>query len=354
MINSISSRNFIQLHTSRDVLATIPQLLGYRPANSLILLTTHPGAGTSTLRLNLPDSNADARAVNHFTATVARMARRIPGVRSSILAVFTNEPWTDHPPLAAVVDAVADRLRGNDLIVTDTLAHTPTGWGQYARPRVKHALALLEHPVAGDDDAPRAASSLAELAAIPSASNAERREFSRAIAERHGRTLLRDVGRPVDVAGLTEEALTAGHPTASELGGLFSLVIADETSRDEVIATLAWGADRGRQMARASAIDLVLFGQGATVRPDPARIRDAIALITRVVALTVDPHHRAVALTLLAWLHWSQGAGSIASLLLDHADHYDPHYTLAGKLASAVDRGRLPNWVFDEPPEVRP
>ncbi|MDO9398693.1 MAG: DUF4192 family protein, partial [Herbiconiux sp.] len=78
--------------------------------------------------------------------------------------------------------------------------------------------------------------------------------------------------------------------------------------------------------------------------PNPQRVRCAIELLRRVVACAPDPI-TAPALTVLAWLEWSRGRGSVAGHYLDAAVAIDPHYRLAHLFGTLLGRGCIPEWL---------
>jgi hypothetical protein len=84
-------------------------------------------------------------------------------------------------------------------------------------------------------------------------------------------------------------------------------------------------------------------------RPDPERIERAIELL-RSTAAHLPERHRAPLLTMLGWLHWALGRGSVAGRFVDAARRIDPRYGLAELLARMLGAGMLPEWAYRADP----
>jgi hypothetical protein len=91
------------------------------------------------------------------------------------------------------------------------------------------------------------------------------------------------------------------------------------------------------------------FCGGDMPRPDPDRVERGIEVL-RLTAAHLPERHRAPLLTMLAWLHWSLGRGSVAGRLVDAALAIDPGYGLAGLLARMLGAGMLPEWAYRAEP----
>jgi len=131
--------------------------------------------------------------------------------------------------------------------------------------------------------------------------------------------------------------------------------------RDAGLFTWAWNGERDLELLdEAERIDageigpgddtiaLDLMGLGDAEPPDRARIARAVALMSRVAALAPEDIAH-VPLTVLAWLHWSQGRGSVAGRLVDRARELDPSYGLAELLQTVLRQGHLPAWAYAMP-----
>jgi hypothetical protein len=95
---------------------------------------------------------------------------------------------------------------------------------------------------------------------------------------------------------------------------------------------------------RASQLTDKLLGESGE-RPDVDRIYRAIELIAHVTSHASE-QYRPAPLTMLAWLFWCLGLGSVAGRHLDDALRIAPEYGMARLLADFVSAGRLPRWVL--------
>ena len=86
-------------------------------------------------------------------------------------------------------------------------------------------------------------------------------------------------------------------------------------------------------------------------RPDPQRIRRALAVL-RYSAARLPQSPNPPLLTMIGWLYWALGAGSIAARWVKKAQAIDPDFGLADLLGTMLSTGHLPDWAFDVPPEA--
>lgn len=359
----------IHLRTPRDVLATVPRLLGYRPRESLVLLNLHDGNRTSIMRLDLPRpgagdaaSGADMTAetdAGRFSAIVVNMLRKVPGVRKTIIVAYTDEPFAagGDVPRATLVRPLIHRLVESDLDVHDALCVASDAWGAYdgGEAGMAHRLDDLDEAAPGAQACAEAAATVDELAVLPEVGPLARRAFDEAL-DRSLRAHEPDAVEAAEAA-LALDAETAG---SDALAAVLAPLL-DAESRDVMLFTWAWGPARGAELADEieridageigpgdDSIALDLLGMGAAPHPDPERIARAITLMMRLTALAADDIAH-VGLTVLGWLHWSRGRGSIAARFVDRARALDPGYGLADLLQTALGRGLLANWMYAEP-----
>jgi hypothetical protein len=135
-------------------------------------------------------------------------------------------------------------------------------------------------------------------------------------------------------AGESAAELNAHYARRSRATGLTM----DEIASNEIESG---GSKRAGQLT-----DKLLGEQGE--RPDLDRIHRAIQVISHVTSHASEPY-RPAALTMLAWLFWCLGLGSVAGRHLDDALRIAPDYGMARLLTSVISGGRLPRWVFPVP-----
>lgn len=358
-----STTPVIRLRSQRDVLATIPRLLGYRPRNSIVFLALHDENGVSTMRVDLPAPSSAGDEKRAITSIVGTLCR-VPGVQVVLLAVYSDDPADVAGPRARLVTELVRRVELCGFCVHDSLFVASDGWGSYAAGRRDpRPLDVLDTPAEGDVVTTEPLASVDHLAAVAPAPVAERRAFSmaleRVVAERLAE-------REVESAVALADAALHWPLHALDLVpyAILGSALTDPDLRDEMIFTWAWGVDRGSQVAATAhgadgirgpravddglAMDLVGLGDGA--RPDGARVARVEALLARLAALAADePVVLVPALTVLAWMQWARGASSLAGRSLERAAALDPRYGLAELLAGLLAKGLLPNWAFERP-----
>ncbi|WP_162138925.1 DUF4192 family protein [Gryllotalpicola ginsengisoli] len=349
----------IRLRSPRDVLATVPRLLGYRPRRSIVFLNLHDRAGVSTMRIDLPEPSAEL-VERRFITSIVGMLCKVPDIRQLIVVVYADGCFAagGDVPRASFVRPLIQRLLRAGFEVHDALCVADDGWGAYDGHDAGevHPLDELEQPAPGDDGTAPVADGVDDLTRLPPVGELARRGFVTSL-ERAMRE--REVFRPVEEA---EEALAFDPSRASsdELAGLLTLLLWPEF-RDAVLYTWAWGSERGFELLDVAdriaegeigpgddTIALDLMGLRPTDRPDEQRIGRAIRLVSRLAALAPAAVAH-VPLTVLAWLHWSQGRGSVAGRFVDAAREHDPSYGLAELLQTVLAQGMLPEWAYLRP-----
>jgi hypothetical protein len=349
----------IRLRSSRDVVAAVPRLLGYRPRRSIVFLNTHDGGRVSTFRIDLPEP-APPKAEKKFITSLVGLLCKVPDVRRVLIVVFADGPFDagGDVPRASLVRPLIARLLGSGFTVHDAVCVADDAWGAYDGhdAGIPHRLDELEEAPLGAEDCAPPADDVDRLAELPPAGDLARRAFDAAL-DRALRNPL--VVRPVYAAeGVI--ALEAATASSDDLAAIMPALLFPEL-RDAVLFTWAWGAERGLELLdEADRIEagevgpgddtlaLDLMGLGEAEPPDRARIAQAIAVMSRVAALAPDDVAH-VPLTVLAWLHWSQGRGSIAGRFVDRARELDPSYGLAELLQLVLGQGHLPAWAYVMP-----
>ncbi|WP_236863083.1 DUF4192 family protein [Brevibacterium daeguense] len=79
-------------------------------------------------------------------------------------------------------------------------------------------------------------------------------------------------------------------------------------------------------------------------RPDFALTGFSVAYLSRLVSV-VSIRHRAAVLAILAWMEWSRARNSFAAHYASCALELDPDYTLAQLMSAAVAQGMPPAWM---------
>jgi len=359
MTQTASPDKPIRLRSSRDVAAAVPRLLGYRPHRSIVFINTHDDGRVSTMRVDLPEA-APPTAEKRFITSLVGMLCKVPEVRRMLIVVYADRPFDDggDVPGASLVRPLVRRLLDSGFVVHDALCVAADAWGAYDGhdAGIPHALDELDAAPLGAEDTGEPAAAVEALAELPAVGYLARRAFDAALdrAIRASEYL-----RPVLAA---EAALALDPDTADsdELAAVMPVLLCPEL-RDAALFTWAWGVERGLDLLDEAeriadgeigpgddSIALDLMGLGEAEPPDRERVARAVALMSRIAALAPEDVAHAP-LTVLAWLHWSQGRGSVAGCFVDRARELDPSYGLAELLQTVLRQGHLPNWAYVMP-----
>ncbi|GAA0314288.1 hypothetical protein GCM10010151_00460 [Actinoallomurus spadix] len=318
----------MRLRSPADVVAAIPYLVGFHPADSVVVLCCGGADGAYAIRLDLTASDA---LLDHVTELITRRrpadviltgygpgARVTPvvervgdrltrdGVRlREVLRVEDGRYWsylcTDPaccPPEGTFVD-----VRGS------AVAAAAIAGGLVALPD-REELARMIAPMGGE--AMRQATERAERR-LTSWADVPRDGVARADATR-GRMARRVAEEGVRLVRLLiERARAGGDPPTDEEVAWLGVLLVNLRVRDE-----AW------------------------VRIDDGEIGAHIRLWRDVMRRVAEPYLPGPA-CLLAFAAWRAGEGALANLALDRALAADPHYSMARLLHELFVSG-LPPW----------
>jgi hypothetical protein len=304
------------------ILQAVPYLLGFHPAESLVLIGLDDRAVRVTARLDL--SEADVPSVRH---TVLRLADAAPQI---IAAVYTGEApdRSGFLPHGGVVAAVADAVARAGCVLADALlVHAERYWsflcddpgccppeGNPFDPRSSAfaAAATVAGLVALPDRAameqvldPEPAASREAL--WPALAEAERAVDELRAAGRAAR-YVRSVKRAVFAAARDADGVAVPVPSGDEQLVRFGVALRERPVREPV-----WLAvDHGRLDGRALWLDL------ARRLPAP---------------------YDAAPLFLYGWAAWREGNGALARTAAERAVASDPGLTAADLLLAALRHG---------------
>ncbi|SDS37172.1 DUF4192 family protein [Microterricola viridarii] len=366
----------ITAHEPQEFLAIVPELAGFRPVQSMVLVAFRGSRSCGALRVDLPPAGpVDADTVNAMASSLIGMLCKIPEVDAVVPVAYTAARFGagSIPPHGELMNALIFHAGQSGFRVRDALCVAADGWASYfdtAVPRGGRALELIAdarppgagRPAALDDQhGPALDESSADLAT--------RQRIGRLLAR--FREMASDpaaLGVPsaeldvlLGVPAIVESSL-AGQP--GELSDLHAAALLftmqSPPSRDVLLLQFAFGAGAGlaaeRENERFAAGEpgageqsaRLLWGEGP--RPDPERVEAAIALLLELVARS-PRSRKPPPLTLLAWLNWALGRSSRAGVLLGMALGIDPGYGLAGLLDAMLRAGHVPEWAFAVPVE---
>lgn len=373
---------------AHDFLAVVPQLIGFDPQQSVVLVAFRGNRTCGAMRVDLPDVE-NPRLHKRIATTLIGMFCRIREADAIVPVLYTDASFAGRGlPHAPFAEALVSRATSAGFLVRDALCVAADGWGSYldvACPPGGNLLDEIRNSTAPATLPPDALRSLAapdEQARLPHTDPEERRRVAR-----HLKIFRQVVGDPVfndglvafnrrfDTVQLAESALAldiAELRPAAAAAVLYSLqapphrdqimlqfafgrAVGAET-RDTNLIMLARQRFDGRSMDEIVSEDLsegrvrgqdtadMMMGTSAT-RPDIERVESSIRLLKTLVALAPD-EARPAPLCMLAWLSWALGRGSVAHIFVQQALAIDRYYGMARLLSTLFDSGHMPEWAF--------
>ncbi len=316
-----------RLSSPGEILAVLPSLCGFRPDESLVMLSLRgPRKRLGlTARVDLPD---EAGAGPVARLCVARMAG--DGADAVVIAVFS-----EHGRRADLVDALRAACDARGLDVLEALHVQGRLWTSYSCtghccPDTGTPLPVAP-PVLGLVQAEQAVSGRAQLAS--------RDELVRSLAP-PGLLSAALADQRLDEAEQlwlrsrsTHGAAASRHATLEHARALLDRVAEGGTVRPHDAALLAVGLSD--VVARDGLATLVL------TRPD-----ELLSLLVQV-ARQVTPPRDASVCALLAWTAYAKGDGATANVALDRALDGTPDHVLSLMLRQMLDAGMPPDDVRD-------
>jgi len=388
-------KTIVKTPEAYDFLALVPQLVGFLPENSMVLVAFRGKRTCGALRFNLPDPAAPQKMHKRIATTLIGTLCKIPGVDAVVPVTYTDESFaaTTGIPHERFAGTLVKRAEMSGFLVRDALCVAADAWGSYLDPRCPaggHPLSKIAGSTvnaAFPDEARRELATLHSGTSLPRIDLATKERVARTL-RRYQRMSAADgslpelvhmVGDILDPVATTEAALgwdPAGL-TAEEAAVLIFLT-QSPANRDQMMLQLAFGKEVGvasyelnlrywalQRTTGRSLDDIVEAEQAAGLepvarrtsdlmlglspdRPDPDRVLRAIDLIKAIVA-AAPRTNRPAPLCMLGWLSWALGRGSIGGIFIDQALAIDPHYSMAQLLNSVFRSGHLPEWAYSVP-----
>jgi Domain of unknown function (DUF4192) len=368
----------IRLRGPADIITVLPYHLGYRPAESLVVVALAGNRIGMVGRIDLPPPDVDPDLVARELLPVVRRERP-DGV---VLVAFERASGQAEPASVAMRDAI----QGAGIRVLDRLVVREGRW--WSLDCDGECCPAEGEPVQADDEVPavsdyivrgrRPAGSRADLAARlahrPDAEQDARcaafihdlaaARRSRSALQRRRRRMLRHWARILDLTPDGPDAVGSAPARDDEAWAWAVVSLLDVAVRDLLIAWLCPGTlDLGvfpaslRRLAEAelpARSSLPRWDEGVDADPagDPsaagaAEVAGAVAgegLVDRLalVCRAAPPELSPGPLTVLAHVVWWQGDGALARTALDRALAVDPDYRLAALLERMVDIAARP------------
>ena len=310
----------LTLRSPGEIVALVPHLVGFQPAESLVAVSLRPPRKRVglVLRVDLVDHPALVRQV------VDSLLR--DGPASSLLVVHTAEPSAPQHPWSGLVRAVEQGLVERGVGVEEALLVRDGRWWSY---RCAEACC----PESGTPLDPGSAVALQVAAA----------------AAYEGRAVLPS---RADLVASVRPDLPLGAAPVERLQEQARRDLAERrrsdasaTGRREVerwrAALQAW-RDRPVRPAAAETAALVVALRSVAVRDEVAswgaQRDDALLGLLLQVARSAVPPDDAPVLGVLAWVAYARGDGALALVAAERALASEPGYSAATLLLEAIDR----------------
>lgn len=345
----VAMSGLVKAHSPADFLAAVPQLVGFEPVNSVVLVGFHGKTTRGALRLDLPIKSV---AYKRVATTALGAICKIPGVDAVAVIICTDETFggSAQPPFADFAQLMMKRIGHAGLRLQSALCRAADGWTSYLwedTPAGGYPLSeIADSPIVGQ--LPPVLTH--DVPTIPASTQ-------RRITDEFARYLQKGAFHPEfeDVPLFVERALEWTDDEFVESAAKLLYLLQAPASRDAAMlqwaTNLSMGDDLWAFAHRPLGVDPewdmsmgnLMLGVGP--RPDPARIHQAMALLLRLVA--VAPRFAQPApLCMLTWLNWALGLGSFAGDHLNAVLAVDPRYGMAEVLGTILGNGMLPEWAF--------
>ncbi|MDM7831394.1 DUF4192 domain-containing protein [Cellulomonas edaphi] len=366
----------IRVSEPREVLAYIPHRLGFRPRDSVVLVSLRPPRGRLGLimRMDLQDVVDHERGPQLARSAIATMDR--DGARRIICVLYSDgtDPRGRTSPLHDAAHHVREAA-GGPFGDVEVLVSTPTGYldldcdDERCCPRGGRPLRDLESTQVGAHmvlAGSTVAGSREDLVRIGRADDQLRRSVGRVRRRWEVRGAQARLAGPDAVSRWRLDSVRAWRAAVARVDGTgtaraapwgrLEAGLADRRVRDAVLVALVPGtgdlAERcvvgampapADDAAMAAALRLIMDGDEGVEPP-----RELGALHARTLEAVVAhgrAGHQAPALTLLGMLSWWEGDGARAQILLERALEHDPGYRLGRMVQDLLRAAVPPGWA---------
>lgn len=312
----------ITLTDPRELLAALPSMLGFGPADSVIALALGSDLKRirKTLRADLPPPEAVADAARVIAESIGQ--DRPPAVLLAV--VGGGEPAEDGPPQAMLIRTLKGELAERGISVPEAywIAKTAAdaAWTCYSG----CCKGVLPDP----------ASSLlaAELTAMGHVTFESRADLERLFTPDDQALLdLR-----ADVIDEKVDSLRDGWPLEDAVGAVRAALRASATG------VLALGDEQIAELSIALTDPMIRDACLATAVPPDTALAGSAARLWQALTRALPAPERADAASLAAFAAYQAGDGALAGIALDVALQADPVHVLAGLLDRALKHGMHP------------
>ncbi len=121
------NRTIVKTREAYDFLALVPQLVGFQPERSMVLVAFRGNRTCGAMRFNLPAAGASRTVLRRIASTLVGTLCRIPGVDAVVPVVYTEETFASVAGLPAerFAETVCARAELSGFLVRDALCVAP-------------------------------------------------------------------------------------------------------------------------------------------------------------------------------------------------------------------------------------
>ncbi|WP_327047042.1 DUF4192 domain-containing protein [Microbispora sp. NBC_01189] len=326
------------LSTPADILSAVPYLVGFHPADSLVVTGSTGPEVRLTTRWDLP-------------ADPGELDRLVPLLRREAVSSAFLVGYGPGALVTPVVDEVTRLLRAGDIRVTESLR---AEGGRYWSYSCGSATCCPAEGTPYDTGGSRVAATavMHGLVALP-----DRGSLRRSV-QPSGGTRMRQATLRVVAALRTRlaarhavaEAATEAATSAADLDEEVARFVGEALERVRAaIGLYDSGGRLGDEEAARLGLDLAVI----RVRDEAWALiddRDAHLALWRDLTRRLEPRHAAPAASLLAAAAWHRGECALAGMALERALAADPGYSMALLLRQALTHMMSPAMLRDRMP----
>lgn len=337
-----------RLRTAVDVLTTVPEMVGYFPQNSLVIIPFTHGYGRACIRIDLP---ADEREVpaHDYAEFVLHQVTRLPDANEVVLVVFSDAPISGaRVPFARHQQMIGDLLIAAGIRVRGALCWARNGWSSLDGSESGPLAELESAAMLG------LAASFEDFAAIPSAEERTVGLLASAIGSRSR------MPNPIDLftaIAVWESLLRQGEglPTHERVmaQAILAVALRDTVLAECILANAAYGPEVAEELELVwltldrqdgQQVDNLITDRLETEPVSVTRVAGGILLLRDLIA-SLPEAETGHAYAALSWLEWAKGASSLASHYAREALRRERMHPLALTVATACDHGVTPGWI---------
>lgn len=324
----------IRLSAPGDLLASLPQMMGFRPVNSVVLLAdTGPGGKEigRRLRCDLPPEEHTAATAEQLVESITKDS---PG--SVVMAIVgTGEPvGKGSLPHRALVTAVRRELAARG--VDQPAAY----WVPEIREGAQWACYDHDH-CGGELPDPRSTLAAAAAVRLGMVTFGSREELARLILA-DNELLLRARAQLIDA-----KVRDLGFGTAAAWSEHRGFAAVRDALRAADSGLLALSDDQIAEVGLALADVRVRDACLATALPPDSDLALAAARLWQALSRALPPPERTEALCLAGYAAYIAGNGTLAGMALEAALDTDSSHTLSGLLMRALENGLAPDMLHE-------